>query len=218
MIGLEQILWQDLCRRLSYLLWDVKSTVQTRNKKTQSVHRLKWQFSLGASCNAMNATGFTEPHNSRIGKGVHLTPVEERDLPRWKVDIWVVCLEIIKLLDPAWVGDYDDIAVSLSCIDSNGHYHVKKHKDSDDLTYQWAIFLGDFSGAMLRLFKEDGETVLMDVVLKPYLVLKMDGRLPHQLLFKEFTGVRYAVFFYKSFDRTMAEDADILTTPTYFIL
>jgi len=208
---------QDVCRMLSHLLWRVRISSQTRNK-TQTEHRLKWQFSLGVSCNALDATGFTDPHNFRIGRGVHLTPVNERDLPQWKKAIWVLCLELVKSLDSEWVGENNEIAVSVSCIDSNGHYYVKKHKDSEDMSYQWALFLGDFSGAILRLFEENGETVLLDVVLKPNLILKMDGRLAHELLLQEFTGVRFAVFFYKSYDRRMNKPADILKTPTYFIV
>jgi len=209
---------QALCASLSMLLWQVKCSSQKRDKKKQTVHRLKWQFSMGVSCNALDATGFPDPHNFRIGRGVYLTPVKESDLPQWKKDIWALCLELVKSLDSEWVGEDEEIGVSVSCIDSKGFYHVKKHKDSDDVSYQWAVFLGDFSGAMLRLFKEDGETVLLDVVLQPNLVLKMDGRLAHQLLFKEFTGVRFAVFFYKSYDRRMLEQADIFTTPTYFVV
>ena len=77
-------------------------------------------------------------------------------------------------------------------------HYVKKHVDDQDITFQYGLALGDFTGGELTCWAEDGSTQTLDYTRK---VLKMDGRLPHEVC--EFSGERYCVIFYKLFDRTM---------------
>lgn len=94
-------------------------------------------------------------------------------------------------------------------------FYVRPHLDQD-ITYQWAVFLGDFTGAMLRLYGKD-KRPMSEVELHPNLVLKFDGRLLHELVLNNFTGVRYALFFYKRYDRRMTRKSALMCDPVWFI-
>ena len=69
---------------------------QYRDKTKKQKFNLKFAFLLGCTTNALGASknkdgtsNFGTPHNipGRKGKGVCLTPVEERKLPKWKKNL-----------------------------------------------------------------------------------------------------------------------------------
>lgn len=88
---------------------------------------------------------------------------------------------------------------------------VKKHKDSSDVDYQYALSLGAFSGAKLRAYSAS-ETSYQDFDYKDR-ILRMDGRLAHEVLLEGFVGERYTCIWYKNYDKRYAEDKPILSTP-----
>ena len=94
--------------------------------------------------------------------------------------------------------------VNFSCMTNPSQHYVKKQVDDQDITFQYGLALGDFTGGELMCWAEDGSTQTLDYTRK---VLKMDGRLPHEVC--EFSGERYCVIFYKLFDRTMHAKAPI---------
>ena len=73
--------------------------------------------------------------------------------------------------------------------------YVKKHVDSDDISHQYALALGNYSGANLRCYDEN-DNVLGDFDYHRK-ICKMDGRLPHELIQDNFKGKRFCVIWFK---------------------
>ena len=91
--------------------------------------------------------------------------------------------------------------------------HVKKHVDSDDVSHQYAMALGDYKNAALRLYDEHDQVIGdFDYHKK---VCKMDGRLPHELVSDGFEGERFCVIWFKSYDHRQTEADPIFSTPCY---
>ena len=67
---------------------------------------------------------------------------------------------------------------------------IKLHTDANNISYQYLLSLGDFSGCKLRvhLNKETHQ----DFEYRN-LILKADGRLPHEVIFNNFKGDRFTV-------------------------
>ena len=139
-------------------------------------------------------------------------PVEERSLPKWKKELWRKSAELIRLIDPDFAaGEY---VVNYSCMEGGSDHYVRKHVDKDDISFQYAMALGPYEGAVLRVYGEDGETVLGDFDYK-YRVCKMDGRVPHELILDNFTGTRFCVIWFKSYDARKTQADPIFTTPCF---
>ena len=84
-------------------------------------------------------------------------------------------------------------------MDDPEQHYVRRHVDDKDIQFQYAIVLGDgVTGGDLRLWNTDGSSQTINYLHK---VVKMDGRLPHEVL--PFTGTRFCVIFYKLDDRQM---------------
>ena len=196
---------------------------QYRDKTKKTVHNLKWSFLVGCTTNALGASlnkdgvsSFATPHNipDKKGKGVCLIPVEDRkSLPTWKKAVYATSRKLIELIDPEFAeGEY---VVNYSCMDSTEHY-VKKHVDSDDIAPQYALALGDFKEgtASLRVYDKD-DNAIGDYDYNNR-VVKMDGRRAHELITTdEFSGTRYCVIFFKSYDHRKNVCDPILETPVY---
>ena len=90
---------------------------------------------------------------------------------------------------------------------------LKKHVDGEDISHQYALALGNYSGAYLRCYDEK-ENVLGDFDYNRK-VCKMDGRLPHELIQDDFQGIRFCVIWFKLYDHRKAEPDKICRTPQY---
>ena len=172
---------------------------------------LAWQFSMGITTNAAGATGFeldrehVYPVPGVPGRAAKIVPVlNNPNVPDYQQEIWKNCVSLILQINKNWAGVKQEFGVSISKLDSPDQF-VHVHVDPRDVCRQIAVFLGNFSGAFLKLYSASG--TFEEVELYPGLVLDMDGRLPHELVLRDFKGVRYALFFYKNFDSR-------LTSPT----
>ena len=203
----ENELRKTLMWEIETILEKVKLKKQYRDQKRKKFD-LEWSFLLGHTCNALGATSFEAPHNFKQGRGVNLTPVEDRNLPKWKKQLWALSKELITMVDEDFAaGEY---VVNYACMTQPEHF-VKKHVDSHDISHQYAMALGDYSGAYLRCYDEE-DNVLGDFDYQ-YEVCKMDGRLPHELISDDFEGTRFCVVWFKLYDqRKMAPDP-IFNTP-----
>ena len=113
-------------------------------------------------------------------------------------------------IDPDFAeGEY---VVNYSCMTKPEQY-VKKHVDGEDISHQYALALGNYSGAYLRCYDEK-ENVLGDFDYNRK-VCKMDGRLPHELIQDDFQGKRFCVIWFKLYDHRKAEPDPICRTPQY---
>ena len=108
---------------------------------------------------------------------------------------------ILLAIDPDFAaGEY---VVQFAYMKGGGY--VDWHKDGHDISYQYDLCLGDFSGAYLRAYKHDHKK--SHKATQPYhefdiknKILKFDGRLPHELVTDDFRGERFSVIFYKTYD------------------
>jgi hypothetical protein len=78
---------------------------------------------------------------------------------------------------------------------------ISKHKDKDDITYQYVVALGDYDGGELTVWSPDGSTKESCNIHNR--IVRLDGRCAHQV--EPVTrGHRYIVYFFKCFDRRPA--------------
>ena len=113
--------------------------------------------------------------------------------------IYQVAGELLTLIDPEYAAGGHWV-LQAHAMDSGSK--VNKHTDDEDISFQYGVILGDFTGGELLTWSSDGEP-------HPPLpvsgrVVKLDGRLPHQVT-PVTSGVRYSLYFYKLFDPTIAE-------------
>jgi hypothetical protein len=95
---------------------------------------------------------------------------------------------------------------------NDASHHVKCHTD-DDVSFQYALTLGDFSGATLRVYKTRDKSAYIDFRDAKNQIVKFDGRLPHEVLTDGFRGHRFTVIWYKNFDHRKRTDDPILQAP-----
>ena len=202
---------QNLMNKIEGILKTVKETKQYRDKSKKVRFNLEWAFLLGeGTTSALGAKSFETPHNFKPGRGVCLTKVESRNLPSWKLQLWDLSKQLITLVDPDFAsGEY---IVNYSCMNKPEQY-VKKHVDTDDISFQYAMGLGDYKNAALRIYGKDGEVIGdFDYNKK---ICKMDGRLPHELISDGFEGQRFCVIWFKCYDHRKSEPDPIFDTPCY---
>ena len=194
--------------RIEEILEEHPQKTQYRDKKKKLKFNLEWSMLMGHTTNALGAKSFETPHNFKKGKGVYVKPMEERKLPKWKKELWALSKELISVIDPDFAeGEY---VVNYSCMTKPEQY-VKKHVDGEDISHQYALALGNYSGAYLRCYDEK-ENVLGDFDYNRK-VCKMDGRLPHELIQDDFQGIRFCVIWFKLYDHRKAEPDPICRTP-----
>ena len=171
------------------LMQGVTCVTQRRNAKNKDVFNLRWQFQAGRTTNSKMTRGpFCHPHNTRPGVGVWMGDVPTSSKLSYQKELYRTASELLQLVDPEFAGIHGDYVVNFACMDDPRIHHVKWHKDSQDVSYQLAVNLGDFKGGELQVQSSDGSARTFDVKHK---VLKMDGRLPHRVL--PFTGQRFTV-------------------------
>ena len=99
---------------------------------------------------------------------------------------------------------------------SKHSHHVACHTDRGDVTFQYALSLGEFEGALLRCYTAPDKSSFVDFDTKNTIV-KFDGRLPHEVVKDGFRGKRFSVIFFKSFDaRKNGVDDPLYRTPQEF--
>ena len=199
-----------LMERIEGILTKVNMDKQYRDKKKKDKFNLKWAFLLGNTCNALGAGPFTTPHNFKKGRGVCLTDVEDRALPEFKKELWRLSKQLMKIVDPDFVeGEY---VVNYACMNDPDHY-VKKHVDGEDISFQYAMSLGDHQGAKLRCY-DSNDAVIGDFDYH-YKICKMDGRLPHEVILEEFKGTRFVVVWFKVYDHRKPKPDAIFERPHF---
>lgn len=201
---------QELMDKIEQILKRVNYDKQYRDKTKKTKFNLEWAFLLGHNISALGAKSFETPHNFKKGKGVCVTPVETRNLPKWKIELWKLSKQLLMLIDPDFAsGEY---VVNYSCMTKKEQY-VKKHVDSDDISHQYALALGNYRNASLRCYDEH-DNVLGDFDYNRK-VCKMDGRLPHELVSENFEGERFCVIWFKSYDHRKTEPDPICKEPCF---
>ena len=219
---------RKLCQDLERHLRKHKSVLfHTQHRgKGGTTFRLRASFKIGH--------GSTQPGNLKeVRKGnphfvrhnmkgkntaVCLTPVREQ-AQKWrqwggergaKLRCWALAKGIIEQLDPAFAkGGW--FLVQFALIDDASH-RVGRHVDGADITHQYILGLGEYTGALLRTHGP-GHAESRDFDVK-HRVLRVDGRLPHEVVGMDgFTGQRFSVIFYKNYDPALSEPTPIVVDP-----
>ena len=149
---------------------------------------------------------------------VHCVRSVEQQLAAKKVkrvhyDAYLLAKDVLEKVDPEYAGG--EYRVQFAYMNDPSH-RVSKHKDSSDVNFQYALSLGNFSGAKLRAYNED-ETNWKDFDYKGR-VLRVDGRLSHEVVLDHFVGDRYTIIFYKNYDhryKTPFGDKPLMLTPCF---
>jgi hypothetical protein len=185
---------------------------QTRDRKQKDL-KFRFQFTIGRTVRAKTTEAgnktWSFPHNFVKGKGVYAENAKtlkdpiKGSKPAAQKEIYRKAAQIVEMLDPVYAANGDWV-VQVHAMDSQSK--VNRHTDDDDLTYQYGVILGDFEG---------GELLTWDSKEKPCAplavqnkIVKLDGRLYHQVM-PVTRGVRYSLYFYKLYDRTMVAHAPI---------
>jgi hypothetical protein len=195
-----------------------------RNKEAlfQKQHRdaKKKTFSLAGSFKV--GVGSTQVGNKQhVSKGkkgfimhpfkntaVFLTLVDDQKLSKTQKSIHRKSMRIIKKVDPEYAAG--ETIVQVACMSSPEH-KVGRHVDREDISHQYAMSLGKYTGAVLRAYDANGVAHDLDNHEK---IAKFDGRLPHEVVMDEFRGVRFTVIWYKNYDHRKTEADPILQVPS----
>lgn len=190
----------------------VTSKSQARDKKKRKVFDLAWQVMMGRNTSAKGASSFEHEHNLYPRKGVYMKSVlDSKSRPKWQKELYATARALLMLIDPEYAGDHDDWCVSINAMFDGETHKCLKHTDKDDVDAQLAMTLGDFEGGELRCWREDGSHVDVN---NRRTVVRVDGRLPHQVMpFRE--GKRYSIIWYKLYDRRMTAAKAVLQEPCF---
>lgn len=92
---------------------------------------------------------------------------------------------------------------------------IPLHVEKRDIRSCYVIYLGDFQGAWLEVFDSSGER-LLGKFAEPYKFAQFEPRNPHRLVRSiDFSGARYALVFFKSYDSRLEKPAPLLEHPHF---
>ena len=151
--------------------------------------------------------GFAEHNFKNIG--VNVKPLDEQTtVTNEQKEAYHLAADLIAAVDP-WFAK-GEFQVQFALMDSADQY-VRLHKDRDDITYQYALALGDFKGAKLRVW--DGEGRLFEEFDNRDRIVKFDGRRAHEVVADGFYGKRFSVVWFKNYDARMTSADPIFEPP-----
>ena len=206
-----------LCTKLEDHLNANKHILDRHGNYRTSISKLRWVFKVGeATVNPAFIDYVRQGHQGYVKHtlnnwGVCIKSVEERLLEKCGSDnelydatitAYHIAAKIFSRIDPDYTKGY--YAIQFSCMDEQGHY-VEWHTDFNDITFQYLLGLGNHSGAWIRTCGKD--------INYRHRVVKMDGRLGHEVVTEEFKGTRFAVIAYKAYDERITEPTPILMEP-----
>jgi len=178
------------------------------NKQHRSANSfdLKGDFTIGTGstnpgfiCHFENGLpGFVKHPTKNIA--FHVRPVDAQLAARKISQLQFQAYELARQLLEAIDADYaaGEFLVQFALMDETSA-RVGCHVDAGDISYQYALALGNFSGAMLRCYTSRAKTEWVDLDTKGR-VAKFDGRLPHEVVTHDFRGQRFTVIVYKNYD------------------
>ena len=206
----------QLCWKLEKML-DENKDVLDRTGNYRPTFNLRWAFKIGEATVDPGLMQFVKQGYKGFLKhpfkeiGVCIKPVEDRlegfcrgDEELYDVmnKVYTIACMLFRIIDPDYVKGC--FTVNFSCMDKQSHY-VGKHKDRKDVTYQYLLGLGSYSGAWIR-------TCGMDINYR-HKIIRMDGRLDHEVVKHHFKGTRYSIIAYKNYDKRIIEPTPILLKP-----
>jgi hypothetical protein len=204
--------WESLMDNLERKMKDVTSTECVR-------FTLGYNFSVGFTANYNHLKGFTEhPHNIEEGiftkLGRCMKDPMEKNYAKWKKELYLAATELFRFIIPEFVDNQYVIQFSKM---SHRKHEVPLHLDDHDITHQYTINFGDWTGADLVCYNSSDKSN-MSVVSKTCAkrrLLKFDGRLYHEVETKDFQGVRYSCIIYQLWNETVLNPTPIIPVPMF---
>ena len=142
-------------------------------------------FCLGATRGVPGATGYT-----RHETGWYNTSILPRRRNRLDaanlLKLWDLLREIVQRRDPEF---------TFTSVQVNRNFPGKAHIDKNDVSYQYALSLGSFTGG--RLFSATDDPCVVVAHNTHSRLTKVDGRHPHWV--EPYEGTRYSLIMYKIF-------------------
>ena len=187
---------------------------QHRDAKHKNQFSLRGSFKVGSGSTANEHMQHVRRNNRNFVKhnyknaGVYIESVEAQvtnkkineDQYRAYRLATLIFKKVLKRIDPDYMNSH--YIINFSLMNSKTHY-VKKHVDNKDVAPQYAFCLGSYTGAELKCYDEVGYGTSICNWRK---VVKLDGRLPHEVVnMDSFTGNRYSVIVYKTYDASQTE-------------
>ena len=195
---------------LSRMLYEVKSSTFYR-------FLCEWSFQMGWTSNrSTTMKGFETAHPIQqepvfASRGINKThPLEKSNVLIWQAELFVLASKIFSYLIPEFVSK--QFVIHFSKMSRSTHI-VKLHWDSSDISHQYALHLGEWTGAKL---------VCYDDCYKPIFesngsgrILRFDGRLPHEVVLDNFYGVRFSIICFQLWREDKTKSDDIIYEPNY---
>ena len=178
-------------------------TKQHRDGKNKLKFSLAGSFKVGTGStqvgNLQHVTkgtpGFVRHNIHGRNTAAFIRPVREQSgLSQEHRLVHGLAMYIIKMVDPEYASGETIVQFALM---NTPQQYVRNHTDSEDVSFQYAMSLGDYSGAWLRAKDADGRIHDLDNARK---IVRFDGRLEHEVFLDHFQGQRFTVIWYKNYD------------------
>jgi hypothetical protein len=213
---------ESLKDELQELLYKHRAELFRTQHRKSAAFSLVGSFKVGTSTNAFfldqvrKGNPMYVQHPTRKNKGVYVVPPSAQlangNITQMQWRVYQIAVKVLESIDPDYAAG--EFVVQFAYMNDPLH-HVKCHEDRDDVSHQYALTLGNFSGAVLRTYLSRSKTSFVDFGEKKQIV-KFDGRLPHEVVNEDFLGDRFTVIFYKNYDarpRYVERDDPIIEAP-----
>ena len=198
----------ELVNEIEIMLKNVKTKKQHR--KSESI-KMEWLVMVGRGVNQYMFKTFEHRHNLPGKKhlGVNMMDVyDKKKHEPWELELYDKAAEILKLLDPEYMGEHGDWSVHFSKFGDVSKNSVHMHRDMRDVSYSYSISFGDYVGMKWRVQKLNGS---FEEFCDKRTFVKFDARLPHCYLIdrESFSGSAYQVIYFKNYDRRQVKEDDL---------
>jgi hypothetical protein len=180
-------------------LKEVESTFSYR-----SILKLDWSCNVGFTINSRNFKAFREPHNilSHAHRNLGICRIHpyEKNLRDWEKNLFFLGTELFSFVVPNFVEKQYNIQFS-KMSSTNPNTMVKCHTDYNDISHQYMVNFGSWTGAEIVCYSPDSSSSSFREIFsfsQPRKVLKFDGRFPHEVRLNNFKGDRYSVILYQT--------------------
>ena len=181
---------------------------QTRDKKKNQLN-FRFQFTIGRTARARtysDKTYFRFKHNFRDNIGIYsinetelADPLKAKTKSAEQKDLYYMAGKLLNTIDSGYAAGGHWV-VQIHAMDHDSK--INKHKDTNDITFQYGVTLGDYEGGNLVTWDSCGENPSEIKVQNK--VVKLDGRLFHQVT-PVVSGIRYSLYYYKVYDPMITE-------------
>lgn len=185
--------------------------MQKENKRSQPrANTCKcWHFIIGAT-----VIPYSKEYTITVevdGKTLHGYAKDpmQGNKNKWMKRAYEIGMDLMTEVDPDWVGKNRRIAIQVNVLQKGHEVHM--HRDEGDLSPQYGLVLGDFTGGDFVTINP-GNKEGYRFSNASGLLFQMDGRYPHKAEPVK-DGTRFSVYFFKSFDEDWKTSEPVMWPP-----